>query len=27
VLASHRQFLREWVVTNQDKLAEGYIFK
>lgn len=27
VLASHRQFLREWVATNQDKLADGYIFK
>lgn len=27
VLACHRQYLREWVETNSDKLAEGYLIK
>lgn len=27
VLARHRQYLREWVETNQDKLAAGYLIK
>ncbi len=27
VLARHRQYLREWVKTNNDKIAEGYLIK
>lgn len=27
ILAHHRQYLREWVTTNHDKLAEGYLVK
>jgi len=27
ILARHRQYLREWVKTNNDKLAEGYLIK
>jgi arylsulfatase A-like enzyme len=27
ILVRHRQYLREWVKTNNDKLAEGYLIK